>query len=65
MSCHRGERRLGGGDGFGRADMHPYAFEAEAEEPAVLTGTIEQPGQGKAPAGAPANSAGVRIAAPA
>jgi hypothetical protein len=36
------ERRLGRGDGFRRADMHPDAFEPQPEQPAVRASAIEQ-----------------------
>ena len=60
-----GERRLRGGDRLRRAHMHPNAFEAQAEQPAVRAGAVEQQRQRKCAAGASANSAGDRIAAPA
>ena len=46
--CHAGGNGgLGGGDGVGRADMHPDAFEPQAEQAAGLAGAVEQPGQRK------------------
>ena len=42
-----GNGGLGGGDGLGRADVHPDAFEPQPEQPPGRAGAVEQPRQRK------------------
>ena len=38
----RKQRRLGGLDGRGRANMHPEAFQAQTDQPSGRCGAVEE-----------------------